>query len=236
MCGVTFHQVDMRIMCEGLSPRVRGNRCHRGGGDGVCRSIPACAGKPSQTASRTRGATVYPRVCGETQLNEHYAEDVGGLSPRVRGNRGSPSGESSRKGSIPACAGKPSARGYAWYTYTVYPRVCGETTQLTHSSVKILGLSPRVRGNRSPIRATTSTTRSIPACAGKPWKAPAPCSEHRVYPRVCGETGGERRIPLTTTSLSPRVRGNPDGPGGGALCSGSIPACAGKPQPSSAAF
>ena len=51
----------------------------------------------------------------------------------------------------------------------------------------------------------------------------------RVYPRVCGGTGGDHGRFEVVGGLSPRVRGNP---GAGALQGagiGSIPACAGEP-------
>ena len=71
------------------------------------------------------------------------------------------------------------------------------------------GLSPRVRGNPMSARAGADGRRSIPACAGEPFR---------------GNCGGG-----LAQGLSPRVRGNlfrcpplPHRPG-------SIPACAGEP-------
>ena len=73
--------------------------------------------------------------------------------------------------------------------------------------------------------------RSIPACAGEP-RSPfrAECRP-RVYPRVCGGTAFVSIRADFGQGLSPRVRGNrwwdrdlPPRPG-------SIPACAGEPQP-----
>ncbi len=51
------------------------------------------------------------------------------------------------QGSIPACAGEPTAeiakRGHSW----VYPRVCGGTGAAGSDKCYLVGLSPRVRGN-----------------------------------------------------------------------------------------
>ena len=93
------------------------------------------------------------------------------------------------------------------------------------------GPSPRVRGNRAIPAADESGDGSIPACAGKPLPALGPPPENRVHPRVCGETaaGGEQAI--LAAGPSPRVRGNRGGAAGAGCAGGSIPACAGKPQP-----
>ena len=70
-----------------------------------------------------------------------------GLSPRVRGNHGG--GRDSSKGlrSIPACAGEPAASFVCVCSQTVYPRVCGGTSARVSTSARVMGLSPRVRGN-----------------------------------------------------------------------------------------
>ena len=76
--------------------------------------------------------------------------------------------------------------------------------------------------------------RSIPACAGEPWRGKSACTPRRsqVYPRVCGGTGlgvdkvqiaGSRSIPAcagepVVREYVVRIVGN-----------GSIPACAGEP-------
>ena len=48
-----------------------------------------------------------------------------------------------------------------------------------------------------------------------------------VYPRVCGGTSFSPSRTWTTTGLSPRVRGNPDGRADDQIDHRSIPACAG---------
>ena len=70
----------------GLSPRVRGNlqgspRVLAGQG-----SIPACAGEPSVPTDLNAFSTVYPRVCGGTDVADSDSAPTDGLSPRVRGN------------------------------------------------------------------------------------------------------------------------------------------------------
>ncbi len=154
-----------------------------------------------------------------------------GLSPRVRGNPGTPRPTRRRHGSIPACAGEPSRGGRGSTGSRVYPRVCGGTQEHLDQLDDATGLSPRVRGNRREVDVDQPAVGSIPACAGEPaaWR-----TGHRrsgVYPRVCGGTRADKPTMIWYSGLSPRVRGDllyqlsNDGPGR------SIPACAGEPGP-----
>ena len=111
----------------------------------------------------------------------------------------------------------------------VYPRVCGGTADPRSYVPFGLGLSPRVRGNRSGVRLAGDGAGSIPACAGEP--SPAPPGLHRrgVYPRVCGGTANTDDAKHTMYGLSPRVRGNPTSLALSGNPARSIPACAGEP-------
>ena len=73
------------------------------------------------------------------------------------------------------------------------------------------GLSPRVRGNLPSGLRGRAVDRSIPACAGEPFRAGNPERWHKVYPRVCGGTGTTTGRPVAGAGLSPRVRGNQQG-------------------------
>ena len=73
--------------------------------------------------------------------------------------------------------------------FGVYPRVCGGTPQGGEVMGIRVGLSPRVRGNRSVCTVTGRTRGSIPACAGEPVVCPRGATGRGVYPRVCGGTG-----------------------------------------------
>ena len=61
------------------------------------------------------------------------------------------------------------------------------------------------------------------------WPPPAICS--RVYPRLRGGTGSGGIEIVLWLGLSPLARGNPRAPRPYPRCGGSIPACAGEPQP-----
>ena len=192
----------------GLSPRVRGNheRVQHCGGQQW--SIPACAGEPAVQASRRGWCGVYPRVCGGTNLGLRGLNSVGGLSPRVRGNPPAASASNSSAGSIPACAGEPAPGRERRRRCRVYPRVCGGTRFGVTVNVMVLGLSPRVRGNRVLHERAAFSSRSIPACAGEPASRSGRTLYRQVYPRVCGGTSRNRPSRSTETGLSPRVRGN----------------------------
>ena len=71
-----------------------------------------------------------------------------GLSPRVRGNRRHGGPDRRDRGSIPACAGKPTS-SRPWVAVSrVYPRVCGEPPVLM-SAAALYWVYPRVCGETS---------------------------------------------------------------------------------------
>ena len=175
-------------------------------------------------------SSVYPRVCGGTWTCPRERRNPLGLSPRVRGNPygGGIGGDWQR--SIPACAGEPGGNGARTRRLRVYPRVCGGTAHSVDPTLPVLGLSPRVRGNRGGSIPLCTSTRSIPACAGEPTWSRRQSRRKEVYPRVCGGTGGHGGLINRGGGLSPRVRGNQHQGGRGFVCPRSIPACAGEPS------
>ena len=230
MCGGTRALEWDGTAAQGLSPRVRGNRRPAGAYRLPRGSIPACAGEPSGERRRFQAWQVYPRVCGGTGVHTGVVGKVTGLSPRVRGNPRHPGAGVPAARSIPACAGEPRPIRSCRARTGVYPRVCGGTIEAARPACTWSGLSPRVRGNREPVRIQDFFARSIPACAGEPCTGPRSAPAPRVYPRVCGGTAGRIIFGLCRQGLSPRVRGNrrrlrlrPPAPG-------SIPACAGEPR------
>ena len=168
VCGGTLYPVAPVNCRLGLSPRVRGNQSGLPCPQAAIRSIPACAGEPPGMRSRMRSLRVYPRVCGGTSSGCSAGLVADGLSPRVRGNQsGLPCPQAAIK-SIPACAGEPAGAQFYAVGYEVYPRVCGGTQEIRPTYRGKRGLSPRVRGNRTPAALHSRPGRSIPACAGEP--------------------------------------------------------------------
>ena len=214
---------------RGLSPRVRGNPTLPLDTAALRRSIPACAGEPRMGSYHCRRTRVYPRVCGGTSPAPPITRQPNGLSPRVRGNRIQSGQSNLSPRSIPACAGEPASARHLRILCEVYPRVCGGTITPTVTTQSSTGLSPRVRGNPESCGTARRLTGSIPACAGEPSLSGRIPPQYRVYPRVCGGTGGGTATAGPSVGLSPRVRGNRPA---SIVCrrhSGSIPACAGEP-------
>ena len=107
VCGGTAAALTPYLNDRGLSPRVRGNLAGISWWLRIPRSIPACAGEPTRPFSGVPPVPVYPRVCGGTSDGGQGVGGGGGLSPRVRGNRGHAAPPVDESRSIPACAGEP---------------------------------------------------------------------------------------------------------------------------------
>ena len=228
-CGGTLVDTDWHDYRVGLSPRVRGNRGHLPSFSGSRGSIPAGAGEPLSGLQAAVLPRVYPRGCGGTGFAASYAASTLGLSPRVRGNLTPIRESQASDGSIPAGAGEPRFPCGWSRNPRVYPRGCGGTFLDAQGAGAGMGLSPRVRGNRSRRPRYAAAPGSIPAGAGEPSPASAGASRSRVYPRGCGGTEESGGTTSEDTGLSPRVRGNR----GERPCqwarTGSIPAGAGEP-------
>ena len=188
MCGGTRLLASIAWTSVGLSPRVRGNPINPQPAGSFDRSIPACAGEPRSIRSVTLLSTVYPRVCGGTDVWGCGIMRLLGLSPRVRGNPPDSPHDIERFRSIPACAGEPPSIRTACFRLRVYPRVCGGTLPGLNANRLEEGLSPRVRGNPFDTSLDLGYYRSIPACAGEPDLSDCRIQPLPVYPRVCGGT------------------------------------------------
>ena len=234
-CGGTLcastHQRDIK----GLSPRVRGNPVSCWHRDFTDRSIPASAGEPWPDRQAEQIREVYPRECGGTTTTPPTSTNVGGLSPRVRGNRQVDTSGFTPERSIPASAGEPKLGGRPALKAAVYPRECGGTSGAKGWALSPTGLSPRVRGNLLVQPYTIAHQRSIPASAGEPVLLSAAPPMQAVYPRECGGTGRYFLAEGIPTGLSPRVRGNRRGNDSDGCVLRSIPASAGEPVLLSAA-
>ena len=209
VCGGTLMGMRITALNGGLSPRVRGNLLDFPQTKSPARSIPACAGEPSNPARPADTGRVYPRVCGGTVATWISMSIAQGLSPRVRGNPVPGAHWLPNHRSIPACAGEPSRPAACHPPGRVYPRVCGGTALQNGGNLFLIGLSPRVRGNRPVSAVKTAIGRSIPACAGEPASQSSGRPTLTVYPRVCGGTPSRRYGNRQCGGLSPRVRGNP---------------------------
>ena len=148
VCGGTGDFRYAERGTAGLSPRVRGNPWRQPARTGRTGSIPACAGEPLVGPHIVHVGEVYPRVCGGTLFVVAGVVSRTGLSPRVRGNPSHKNRQRSSMRSIPACAGEPPGGPSHYRNRRVYPRVCGGTVLGSALPSVLVGLSPRVRGNR----------------------------------------------------------------------------------------
>ena len=166
---------------------------------------------------------------GETVPSSYRSIGWWGLSPHVRGNQLGAKLRQPRRGSIPACTGKPLRRVIGRGPAGVYPRMYGETAAVRAGPVGVLGLSPHVRGNPGAHTPVLRDDGSIPACTGKPAAGAGAELLDAVYPRMYGETGGLTDAERAELGLSPHVRGNLSRRIPAQIYGRSIPACTGKP-------
>ena len=151
-----------------------------------------------------------------------------GLSPRLRGNRmrlqygtldhrsiPAPTGEPVRAchqvvdlGVYPRAYGEPRGRMPGWSITTVYPRAYGGTGSTLPQCLSLIGLSPRLRGNRARPAVPPGIHRSIPAPTGEPPVGHVCAEQQGVYPRAYGGTPHPGRCSGRGRGLSPRLRGN----------------------------
>ena len=153
-----------------------------------------------------------------------------GRSPRVRGSQVHRLHQRVGAGSIPACAGEPTASFRRRPFARVDPRVCGGASVSAPEEGSTPGRSPRVRGSRAHRGAAVVRIGSIPACAGEPAGASGGRAEDGVDPRVCGGAMARARTDSPAAGRSPRVRGSQDDLLRDPRVVGSIPACAGEPS------
>ena len=160
---------DVKVWVDwGPSPRARGSQAIARPASPPDGSIPACAGKPSGTTLPCGRSRVHPRVRGEAGDLSGYARCYLGPSPRARGSHEAMEDYLFYRGSIPACAGKPTRRISRDTAGRVHPRVRGEARPTHLYAPPVRGPSPRARGSLVVTKSSPSYRRSIPACAGKP--------------------------------------------------------------------
>ena len=216
-------------LCEGLSPRTRGNLEIASSAPLQFGSIPANAGEPPSTRRPSRPQRVYPRERGGTRSGAASPRPGTGLSPRTRGNRRAPAPAGRPPRSIPANAGEPAAPSSRARARRVYPRERGGTPEPWFANTSGSGLSPRTRGNLLGKPFASKPKGSIPANAGEPSTFPRWRTSTGVYPRERGGTCAADQAPHLAAGLSPRTRGNHKPIPLRGQRQGSIPANAGEP-------
>ena len=253
VCGENLPSDLLQLCMHGTSPRMRGKLAVTVRLAGVQRNIPAYAGKTWPRRQHRWRSAEHPRVCGENSKPAHLHNSRKGTSPRMRGKRFLVPSAAVGARNIPAYAGKTFTLFSLIFLYWEHPRVCGENIHSHRIRQTQTGTSPRMRGKPTPVTSKKSSSRNIPAYAGKtygpyaqrnqPAEHPRVCGENPLgwlmgpeggeHPRVCGENQQHHWPPLWCSGTSPRMRGKRKEVTMQAIELRNIPAYAGKTAQSS---
>ena len=174
--------------------------------------IPAHAGKTDKCLNGIQSGSAHPRSRGENQPRQASGRPVLGSSPLTRGKRPARIEALSRRGLIPAHAGKTGAAWLACAACAAHPRSRGENSWRSRYQVSRSGSSPLTRGKHVPLKYGQETTRLIPAHAGKtPWRR-GRSPLRRAHPRSRGENAARWSHRRTCAGSSPLTRGKPSTP------------------------
>ena len=208
-CGENVLDLLLGGLGSGSSPRVRGKHPRRERSARARGLIPARAGKTSKRLSGSGACGAHPRACGENHTPRGRGTRHEGSSPRVRGKHLGRAQTHTRRGLIPARAGKTQPLQVRGDPAPAHPRACGENFWGIGDSTWAWGSSPRVRGKRADRCAGQPRQRLIPARAGKTRFTSSGRVGGRAHPRACGENIGYSQPNRRTIGSSPRVRGKP---------------------------
>ena len=132
---------------------------------------------------------------------------MAGSSPRMRGAPVLPRRAGRRAGIIPAYAGSTVNSENQAGGFWDHPRVCGEHSLISCSSLLSSGSSPRMRGALCRGRSLSKRTGIIPAYTGSTNRVIISMSSVRDHPRICGEHKLGYPNTNRNTGSSPHMRG-----------------------------
>ena len=132
---------------------------------------------------------------------------VGGTSPRTRGKPPVAGAPGHKRRNIPAHAGKTPGPPTMRRHHQEHPRARGENFLPLFRRFLPHGTSPRTRGKLGLPRRLISTTRNIPAHAGKTGCRGAGSRNIAEHPRARGENPVAYAMSISDTGTSPRTRG-----------------------------
>jgi len=213
----------------GLSQLARGNLSAGIGKCSYVGTIPARAGQPRPTRTRSATSMDYPRSRGATTRCATPRMRRRGLSPLARGNRADTGHADSSRRTIPARAGQPATAGTPACECRDYPRSRGATRRLARGRRRRSGLSPLARGNHRHWTLDIGRVGTIPARAGQPNGIDNHDRSRGDYPRSRGATFWASSTHSSIAGLSPLARGNPHRGRWLHRRDGTIPARAGQP-------
>ena len=192
-------------VCHGSSPRGRGKLRSRAAALRASRLIPARAGKTGAGAGV--GVRAHPRAGGENPAAQEAASLTRGSSPRGRGKRCRRRRPPTRRGLIPARAGKTIGRDGVSDVKRAHPRAGGENMFYETELADARGSSPRGRGKLECGLTVLGGERLIPARAGKTPERAATRQCAWAHPRAGGENAIRAETVDGLRGSSPRGRG-----------------------------
>ena len=171
------------------------------------RLIPAHAGKTYSTSPWQCHSPAHPRSRGENVGATPSAVALPGSSPLTRGKLGFGGLFPSRRGLIPAHAGKTFTFERTSAGETAHPRSRGENPHAFSTASSTSGSSPLTRGKRSGSLMTVQMTGLIPAHAGKTAGLLGSDAGTSAHPRSRGENHRRRISHDSPPGSSPLTRG-----------------------------
>ena len=212
----------------GSSPLTRGKRVRFRGrrpGGGL---IPAHAGKTPVVGVEVVSTWAHPRSRGENHGLGVVPVIPSGSSPLTRGKRRSRRSAVTRRGLIPAHAGKTLRHARSAQIAGAHPRSRGENVRPWHAGRSRGGSSPLTRGKPDSRTWHYVDSGLIPAHAGKTLSATSSQCVDWAHPRSRGENRSNVGPGAPVAGSSPLTRGKPERGRGRQRGHRLIPAHAGK--------
>ena len=165
--GENMRNREPRSPPRGSSPLTRGKHGPRRRPPPARGLIPAHAGKTDRARPACQEKRAHPRSRGENKAALGPIGPIGGSSPLTRGKPGVRRSLASRRGLIPAHAGKTRGHARAFAVRAAHPRSRGENVSAMTRPAPPMGSSPLTRGKLGGASSLSFQERLIPAHAGK---------------------------------------------------------------------
>ncbi len=193
----------------GSSPRMWGTPMHAGAHPWRRRFIPTHVGNTPVAAPSRSTRSVHPHACGEHESPIFRFVIDDGSSPRMWGTLAHLQRRTAVRRFIPTHVGNTSSSAPRCGTLSVHPHACGEHTQISCTTAKHAGSSPRMWGTHAGRYCRLAIDRFIPTHVGNTGATTRRPGVASVHPHACGE-----HLPLVTavvsaTGSSPRMWGTP---------------------------
>ena len=212
----------------GSSPLTRGKHVDCDAIPRLQGLIPAHAGKTARRRTSRVLRRAHPRSRGENSCGRRVLLPGRGSSPLTRGKRYFCGARRATAGLIPAHAGKTRDPARRELKRRAHPRSRGENDIFGNVDGGRLGSSPLTRGKHEAGATKTLRIGLIPAHAGKTLAERGREGHPAAHPRSRGENNRMSEAEQNRVGSSPLTRGKLPAPSASWICTGLIPAHAGK--------